>query len=67
MSPALTVRSTMKAKSRDTGWKADSSITGLARVGFFFASGMRSRITSNTISGPSAPSASSARGCISPK
>ena len=44
----------MKAKSRDTGWNADSSSTGLARVGFCLASGMRSRITSKAISGPSA-------------
>ena len=39
----------MKAKSRDTGWNAESSSTGLARVGFCLASGMRSRITSNAI------------------
>ena len=67
MSPALTLASTTKAKSRVTGWNADNSSIGLARVGFAFGSGMRSRITSNAISGPSASSASSARGCSSPK
>ena len=34
MSAALTLRSTMKAKSRDTGWNGGSSSVGLARVGF---------------------------------
>src|SRR5262249_26178955 len=32
MSPAITARSTMKAKSRDTGWNAERSSSGLARV-----------------------------------
>src|SRR5436190_424639 len=41
MSPAFTPRSTMKAKSRDTGWNAERSSSGLARVGFFLASGMQ--------------------------
>ena len=33
-SAALTARSTVKAKSRDTGWNGDSSSSGLARVGW---------------------------------
>ena len=39
MSAAFTVRSTMKAKSRSTGWNGDSSSTGLARVAFALGSG----------------------------
>src|SRR5262249_54804016 len=67
MSAALTVRSTTKAKSRSTGWNAESSRTGRARVAFAFGSGIFSRITSKATSGPSASSVSSARGCNSPK
>jgi len=33
----------MKAKSRDTGWNAESSSAGLARVGLCLAAGIRSR------------------------
>src|SRR5262245_3222440 len=67
MSAAFTARSTTKAKSRSTGWNGESSSTGLARVALAFGSGILSRITSKATSGPSASSASSARGCSSPK
>ena len=68
MSPAFTARSTTKAKSRVTGWNGESSSAGLARVGLAPSAPGCARGSPRTpTSGPSASSASSARGCNSPK
>ena len=42
IAPASTARSTTKAKSRLTSWKAERSSRGLVRVGLAFGSGMAS-------------------------